>query len=64
MPTTTSTLLTPEEAAGVLRVSPMTVRRLIRQGRLPAARVGGQYRLSSDALERVLTTAPNERTAA
>jgi excisionase family DNA binding protein len=37
--------LTVAEVAGQLRVSTMTVYRLIRSGELPAARIGRSYRL-------------------
>ncbi len=43
-------LLSPIEVAELLSVSPATVRRLIRGGELPAVRVGGQHRVSPDAL--------------
>lgn len=33
-------LLTPEEAAGILGLSPFTVRRLLREGELPGRKVG------------------------
>ncbi|MFN2555260.1 MAG: helix-turn-helix domain-containing protein [Nitriliruptorales bacterium] len=40
-----SELLTVAEVAGLLRVSTMTVYRLIRTGELPAVRVGRNYRV-------------------
>ncbi|MBI4712960.1 MAG: helix-turn-helix domain-containing protein [Planctomycetes bacterium] len=46
-----STLITVKEAANDLRVSIYTVWRLIRNGRLPAAKVGGQWRIDRDALD-------------
>lgn len=45
-----SELLTVESAAGELQVHPKTVLRFIREGRLKAAKVGRQYRISRDAL--------------
>jgi excisionase family DNA binding protein len=62
MPTMTSRLVTPDEAAHTLRVHPTTVRRLIRRGQLPAVRVGGHWRLRADDLER-LVAAPTETTS-
>jgi excisionase family DNA binding protein len=47
-------LLTAAEVADRLRVSTMTVYRLIRRGELPAVRVGRNYRVRSDDLERFL----------
>lgn len=45
-----SRLLTVAEVANVIRVSRMTVYRLIRRGQLKAIRVGRNYRVRSDDL--------------
>lgn len=37
--------LTTEEAAKLLKLHPDTVRRLIREGKLPGIKIGGQYRI-------------------
>jgi excisionase family DNA binding protein len=47
-------LLTVAEVAEMLRVSTMTVYRLIRTGELPAVRVGRSYRVKKTDLERYL----------
>lgn len=47
-------LLTAAEVAGRLRVSTMTVYRLIRSGELPAVRVGRNYRVQVEDLETYL----------
>jgi excisionase family DNA binding protein len=47
-------LLTVHETADRLRSSEHTIRRLIRSGELPALRVGQQYRIDGDELERWL----------
>lgn len=47
-------LLTAAEVAGRLRVSTMTVYRLIRSGELPAVRVGRNYRVQAEDLETYL----------
>ena len=47
-------LLTANEVADQLRVSTMTIYRLIRRGELPAVRVGRNYRVRATALERYL----------
>jgi excisionase family DNA binding protein len=44
-------LLTVAEVAGVLRVSNMTVYRLIKAGDMPALRVGKNYRIRERDLE-------------
>lgn len=49
-------LLTVAEVAGVLRVSNMTVYRLIKAGELPALRVGKNYRIREQDLETYLAT--------
>lgn len=45
---------TPEEAAKRLRVHVNTVYSLLRSGRLPAAKLGRGWRISSDSLSRYL----------
>jgi chromosome partitioning protein len=50
--------LTPDEVARQLRVSPETVRRYIREGNLPAQKVGGQYRINSGDLAAFIGAAP------
>lgn len=47
-------LLTAGEVADQLRVSTMTIYRLIRRGELPAVRVGRNYRVRSRDLEAFL----------
>jgi excisionase family DNA binding protein len=48
-------LLTPEEAARLLGLSPFTVRRLLRQGELPGRKVGKrQWRIRRADLEEYL----------
>ena len=51
----TQRLLTAGEVAEQLRVSTMTVYRLIRRGELPAVRVGRNYRVRSEDLEEYLS---------
>ncbi len=46
--------LTVAEVAAILRVSTMTVYRLIKSGNLRAVRVGKSYRLSEDEVDRYL----------
>jgi len=47
-------LLTVAEVAGVMRVSTMTVYRLIKSGELPALRVGKNYRIRESEVDRYL----------
>ena len=51
---TTDRLLTVHEVAGIMRVSNMTVYRLIRAGELKAARVGRGYRIRESELDAYL----------
>ena len=43
------------EVASLLRVSSMTVYRLINAGELPAVRIGKSYRLREDDVDKYLT---------
>ncbi len=45
VPTSTGPLMTVREVAATMRVSTMTVYRLIRDGSLPATRVGKNFRI-------------------
>ncbi|MGH9274975.1 MAG: helix-turn-helix domain-containing protein [Acidimicrobiales bacterium] len=49
-----SRFLTPAEVAELLRVSSMTVYRLIKSGELRAARIGKSYRISEDDIDTYL----------
>ncbi len=48
--------LTVAEVASIMRVSKMTVYRLVHGGELPAARVGRSFRVPEDAVHRYLST--------
>lgn len=48
--------LTAGEVADVLRVSTMTVYRLIKAGDLPAARIGKSYRVREDDVDAYLAS--------
>ena len=48
--------LTAAEVAAAMRVSTMTVYRLIKAGSLPAVRVGRSYRVAEDDLDRFLAS--------
>ena len=50
----TGGLVTVAEVAAAMRVSNMTVYRLIKSGELPALRVGKNYRLRESDVERFL----------
>ncbi|HUX70348.1 MAG TPA: helix-turn-helix domain-containing protein [Cellulomonadaceae bacterium] len=48
--------LTVAEVADVMRVSKMTVYRLVHSGELPAVRVGRSFRVPQDALDLYLAS--------
>ncbi len=48
-------LLTVHEAAKLLKLNPITVRRFIAQGRLPAVRAGKGVRVSKEAVDQFIT---------
>jgi len=52
---TQARLLTVNEVADLLRVSRMTVYRLIKEGQLKALRVGRNYRLREDDVDEYLS---------
>lgn len=54
----TTEYLTPKETAGLLKVDRLTVYRMIKDGRLPAARIGKRgWRISREAVTAVLQPA-------
>ena len=52
----TGAFLTVAEVAAMMRVSTMTVYRLIKAGDLPAVRVGKSYRIREDDVDRFLAS--------
>lgn len=52
--------LTVEEVAGVMRVSKMTVYRLVHSGELPAVRFGRSFRVQRHAVEELIAAARYE----
>jgi excisionase family DNA binding protein len=48
-------LLTVNEVASILRVSNMTVYRLVKSGQIPAIRVGKNYRIKESDVNKYLT---------
>jgi excisionase family DNA binding protein len=48
-------LLTVNEVANILRVSNMTVYRLVKGGQIPAIRVGKNYRIKESDVNKYLT---------
>lgn len=46
--------LTPKEVAGILRVSPRTIQRWVKEGKLRAVKVGKLWRIPREALDELL----------
>ena len=44
-------IMTPKEAAKYLGLHPITVYRLVKKGKLPGFKVGGQWRFKKDLLD-------------
>ena len=49
--------MTTKEAAAYLKTTPDTIRRLLRQRRLPAIKLGGTWRLRKSDLDELFTEA-------
>lgn len=47
-------VFTAEEAAEYLKTNPQTIRRMLREGKIPAAKVGREWRIHKDALDAYL----------
>jgi len=47
-----SPIMTVEEAAEYLELDPLTVRRLAKEGAIPACKLGRQWRMKRDLLDR------------
>jgi len=50
---------TPGEVAKILKLHPFTVTRLAREGKIPAFKVGGVWRVRKDQFERWIETRTN-----
>ena len=44
--------LTPEEAAGLLKLNILTVYRLLREGKLTGAKIGGSWRIRRSDIDK------------
>jgi excisionase family DNA binding protein len=57
-------LMTLREVAGYLGLHVMTVYKLTREGRIPSAKVGGQWRFKRDVLDEWLEAQMRKRSTA
>jgi len=53
-------VLTVSEVATILRVTPQTVRNMLRSGQLQGVRVGGMWRVYEDSALTLLQEDPND----
>ena len=51
-------LLTVEEAAELLKITPYTIREMIKRGEIPAAKIGRFYRIKRSDLIALVSTMP------
>jgi excisionase family DNA binding protein len=56
-----SSILTVEQAAGKLQMSPKTVREYLRMGRMPGRKIGRAWRVVESDLERWVSSGQAER---
>lgn len=47
-------VMTPKQVAKYLQLHPITIYRYISQGKLPAAKIGGRYRIKRESVEKLL----------
>lgn len=45
---------TVDEVAKALKLNPYTVRRLVREGKIPAFKIGGQWRFRKEEVDRFI----------
>ena len=45
---------TVDEVAAFLKLNPYTIRRLVRQGKIPAFKIGGQWRFRKEEIDRFI----------
>jgi len=50
-PSSRSSIMTPKEAASYLGLHIITLYRLIKKGKLPSFKIGGQWRIKKDLLD-------------
>ncbi|MBI3320999.1 MAG: helix-turn-helix domain-containing protein [Candidatus Omnitrophica bacterium] len=59
----TEQIMTLREVAQYLGLHAMTVYKLTREGRMPAAKIGGQWRFKRDVLDQWLESQMHQRSA-
>ena len=54
-------LMTPKQVAEYLQLHVMTIYRYINKGRIPAVKIGSQYRIKKEAVEQLLSETDGKR---
>ena len=57
-------VMTPKQVAEYLQLHPMTIYRYIGSGKIPAAKIGGRYRIKKQVVEELLAEMNVEQQAA
>jgi excisionase family DNA binding protein len=57
-------VMTPKQVAEYLQLHPMTIYRYINNGKIPAAKIGGRYRIKRETVEELLAEMHMEEQAA
>lgn len=60
---TTEAVLTVEEAANYLKVSKVTIRRWCAEGKLPAFKIGREWRINKFELDKIMRSSKGAGTA-
>ena len=47
-------VMTPKQVAEYLQLHPMTIYRYIKEGKIPAAKIGGRYHIKKETVEKLL----------
>ena len=55
-------IMTPKDAAKYLSLHPITIYRLVKKGKLPGFKVGGQWRFKKDLLDEWILSKSNLQT--
>ena len=56
-----SGIMSVKEVASYLRIRKQTAYRLVQQGKIPAVKIGGQWKVLSDHLDRMFDEMLNEK---
>ena len=52
---------TVDEVAQALKLNPYTIRRLVREGKIPAFKIGGQWRFRKEEIDRLIKSLEKQK---